>query len=567
MNTIKGGGNFSRRRAFTQIRGVISGVFLAAFLASAAKASVPILPGGGGTNSGPAILPIQTWSFYDHTNWTDNAGYPPVSFGNLNYSWLGNGSSLVVATNIAAWLQYNVWETNGTTNLTVDSGTVSFWFASSSWSSTNAGGMGPGEWTQLIDVGELTTNAVCGYWGLSIDPDGQNLWFVSQDGGGNTYTLSTPASWTPNYFHFVTLTYCSTNVSIYLDGELATNDPGGLSIWPSSEVLSNGVFFGSDTNGLMEAQGMFDTVQTYNYPLSADAIQSIFNQNILWYEMDPYNTAMANFSSAPTSQTTYAPYNDVITGPGNLVTGTNVADCIDGTNLWNVWITNVIAKAAGSGNMTISFTIEGSSNTVPSVPFDVFANSVLSFGPNGVPWAWEGQGYRCINYTLTVPSATCFLILGTPQDSDGDGLTDAYESLVSKSNPNSYSTDGTGMADGWEVLYFGHTGVAPNGDPDGDGLTTFQEWLMNSENYNPVKWNSFTNSVVGDGYQNYSGDGLANLMQASFGGNMLTNNVTWRINTSGDGLSDEYKTMAGLSTNSAVASPGLPTGYSLNPIP
>jgi len=165
-----------------------------------------------------------------------------------------------------------------------------------------------------------------------------------------------------------------------------------------------------------------------------------------------------------------------------------------------------------------------------------------------------------------MPNTACFLILGTPQDSDHDGLTDAYELLVSKSDPNNSSTDGTGMADGWEVLYFGHIGVSPIGDPDGDGLTTFQEWLMRSQGYNPVNWNSFTNSPVGDGYQNYSGDGLANLMQGAFGGNMLTNNTAWKVNTAGDGLPDEYKVMVGLPTNSAQPAPGLPA-YSMNPIP
>jgi hypothetical protein len=176
-----------------------------------------------------------------------------------------------------------------------------------------------------------------------------------------------------------------------------------------------------------------------------------------------------------------------------------------------------------------------------------------------------GQGGHFTNYTLYVTSQNAFLILGTPQDTDGDGLTDAYELLVSHSNPTNYSTDGNGMADGWEVLYCGHTGVAPNGDPDGDGLTTFQEWQMRSKGYNPVQWDSFTNSVVGDGYQDYSGDGLANLMEGAFGGNMMTNNPAWEANASGDGFSDEYKTMVGLNTNSAAPVLSLPT-YSKNPL-
>jgi hypothetical protein len=305
-------------------------------------------------------------------------------------------------------------------------------------------------------------------------------------------------------------------------------------------------------------------VQTYNAPLSAGDVQTLFNGILPYYKMDPVNMAMIRIASASSAQTTFTPNSDVITGSGNLQwLAANTNNCEDGPTAWTVWLTNVVARAAGKGTMNLQFTIAGGAD---GIPFDVFVNSQLSFGPGGVPWAWEGQGYHCNTYLLTVPSSTCFLILGTPQDSDGDGLTDAYELLVSKSNPNAYSTDGTGMADGWEVLYFGQTGVSPAGDPDGDGLTTFQEWLMNSQGYNPVKWNSFTNSVVGDGYQNYSGDGLANLMQASFGGNMLTNNPTWKVDTDGDGLPNEYKVMVGVSTNSPPSAPGLPN-YSPNPVP
>ena len=78
---------------------------------------------------------------------------------------------------------------------------------------------------------------------------------------------------------------------------------------------------------------------------------------------------------------------------------------------------------------------------------------MLSFGPNGFPWAWLGQGLHCNTYTLAgLPNTTCFLILGTPLDTDGDGLTDAYEKLVSKTDPNNPDTDGDGIPDGWSVL-------------------------------------------------------------------------------------------------------------------
>jgi hypothetical protein len=111
------------------------------------------------------------------------------------------GSSLVVDTNVPAWLQYNVYESDGTSNLTVNVGTVMFWFGPASWSGTNAGGTGPGQWSQLIDVGEWTPGASSGYWGLAVDPPGANLWFLAQDGAGDTYSLSAPIAWTTNYFH------------------------------------------------------------------------------------------------------------------------------------------------------------------------------------------------------------------------------------------------------------------------------------------------------------------------------------------------------------------------------
>ena len=48
---------------------------------------------------------------------------------------------MVDSTN-AAWLQYNVVEADGATNLTVDQGTVFFWFAPD-WASADQGGIGP----------------------------------------------------------------------------------------------------------------------------------------------------------------------------------------------------------------------------------------------------------------------------------------------------------------------------------------------------------------------------------------------------------------------------------------
>src|SRR5690242_7094434 len=83
---------------------------------------------------------LNSWSF-SGTNWISDLGYPPISSTNINPSQLGNGTSLFLDSANPAWLQYNVFENDGSTNLTVDSGSISLWF-SPNWASatTNQNG-------------------------------------------------------------------------------------------------------------------------------------------------------------------------------------------------------------------------------------------------------------------------------------------------------------------------------------------------------------------------------------------------------------------------------------------
>ena len=442
MNTITAGPGkgIAQSHVVTLARALV----VAGVLFCAGNALAQPLPGSGA----PTNKPIASWSFRNQTNWTSDQGYAPISFTNLNFSVLGDGASLVVDTNLPAWLNFHVIEpSTGATNLVLNApGSLTFWFAPE-WATTNGG---PGQWSELFGVGEWTTNAAYGYWGLSVDAPGSNLWFQAQDGAGNSYGLSAPISWRTNYFHYVALTYSSTNVSLYLDGQLATNDPGGLSVWPGTNAVSAGIYFGSDTNGLLQADGLFNLVQAYSYPLSPNDVQKFFNWNYGYYIMNPNNKAMMHIVSASSNPSTSPSTPDVITGQGNLlILVSNVTPCVSvSTN--QVWLTNVTASVAGNGTMGIIFTIEGG---LPNVPYDVFANTVLSFGTNGVPWAWMGQGYQCNTYMLTnLPNTTCFLILGTPQSTCGCGLTDAYQLLVSKTDPTNPYSDMDGLLTGWDIL-------------------------------------------------------------------------------------------------------------------
>ncbi|MCX6902462.1 MAG: hypothetical protein NTW03_03050 [Verrucomicrobia bacterium] len=364
----------------------------------------------------------------------------------MSTTLLGNGSTLVVDSTNAAWLQYNVIDNDGYTNLAVDQGAVIFWFAPN-WASTNAGGTGPGVWGRLIEAGSYTEDASYGWWSLYVDSDGANIFFSAQTNGGLGATyLSAPIDWTSNSWHYIALNYTSSNSALYLDGTAVTN---GLPVtyWPGSDVLSNGFWIGSDSNGVAQAHGAFDDFYTYDCPLSPSTIAlNYLTYSMFWYGATNY----PRITSAPTSPE-IPPLFNANTGYGFLLT--NVGSATGCTTSSNVWITNVVGTHATNGTMTmnVTFSIIGGTN---GLPYDVFANSVLAPASDTIhPWAWMGQGYPCNRYMLTNLPLTTFLILGTPQDLDGDGLTDAYERLVSKTDPNKADTSGDGMLDGWKVFW------------------------------------------------------------------------------------------------------------------
>jgi hypothetical protein len=420
---------------------LVHAIIVAGFLSAAVSGLAQMLPpiaGGGLTNA-----PLNSWSFNDTNTWASDSSNPPASFSNITGSWFGDGTSVTLDSTNPAWLNYNVYEASGATNLMVAQGSFFLWFAPA-WAGTNEGGSGPGQWGRLIEVGAYTPDASFGWWSLYCDPAGANLYFSVQPGDGSTTTcLTAPIAWTSNYWHFVALSYCATNTALYVDGLLVTNG-AGLSNWPGTNALAGGFYLGSSSNGLNQASGSFDDLYTYNVPLSASAIANGFNSFWPDYYLTPENY-LADIISAPSNPSTNIVTPDVITGAGDLQ-WVGTATPVYSTNAFTVWITNVTAAVQGDGSMNITFTIQGG---LPGYNYDAFVTGAL--GASAV-WYWMGQGTNSGIYTLNVVATDAFLMLGTPQDSDGDGLTDAYELLVSHTDPHNPYSNLDGILDGWEIL-------------------------------------------------------------------------------------------------------------------
>ena len=505
-------------------------------------ATLPVQAGGpGGFNSAPTNTPLDSWSFEDSTYWTSDYGYAPVSFTNLAFSSLGNGASLVVDTNIPAWLNYNVYESDGTTNLIVNYGTLTFWFAPGSWSSTNAGGTGPGEYGRLFEVGSYTTNSSYGWWSVYVDSGGNNLFFSAQtnDLSSNITTYVTaPISWTNNYFHFIALTYSPTNTSLYLDGALATNGPG-VTVYPGTNVLANGFCIGSDTNGVWQAHGMFNMVQTFGYPLSSNDVQTFFDWYYGYYMINPYNTS----------------YSDSSSSQGPLPSS---------TNLW-------LNPISISNNLATLFLM----NSTADILYEIQCTTNLSHPQ----WTSDGfiSGSELTNLTaasLAVgKSGNLFLRIRNWEDDTGTGIPDWWwlQYFGQITNVNAFAEDAAG--DGYTDLQKFQMGLNPTnyynpsaptnfaGCFDATGTNVFLEWtpapgpvanyliqrgVLNTNTGNYAYTPIGTASSNADYYEdigaisnNNAGNNIYTLEAAYQGGNITatdTWHVSWYVNSGEFGL-------------------------------
>jgi len=116
---------------------------------------------------------------------------------------------------------------------------------------------------------------------------------------------------------------------------------------------------------------------------------------------------------------------------------------------------------------------------------------------------------------------------GNATDTDGDGIPDYLEDLNGNglydggdpSNWLLFSTDGTGMSDGWEIRYFGAIGANPNADPDSDGLSNLQEFQFG---LNPL----VDDSTQGGSRLNYTydADGWLNTVSGARSGSITLDN-------------------------------------------
>lgn len=156
-----------------------------------------------------------------------------------------------------------------------------------------------------------------------------------------------------------------------------------------------------------------------------------------------------------------------------------------------LWL-EISSSTNPSTNLSVSSFVIHSPET--NGVYDLFMTTNLSpdvAGLNLTNWTWL---LRCApgqtNLVVTNPPLSeAYFRLAKTNDLDADGLTDAFEMLVSHSYVTNADTDGDGLPDGWEWNNFGNFDQTATNDYDGDFVDNGTEYT-NSTNPNKITFDS-----------------------------------------------------------------------------
>jgi hypothetical protein len=207
-----------------------------------------------------------------------------------------------------------------------------------------------------------------------------------------------------NHWQFVALTYSPTNSALYLDGQLATNGSGVL-YYPSAAVrATNGFSIGSDTSGLNLAQGQFDRLRTFNYPVDGGLISNYYQAVIRAYGGGAPSRPSGGFLAGSSGS-----------GSAGMLPG------LDG---------------CGQNPLTmLAPKFQGTSVRLDFVPIPSQSQYDLFYSTTLTNWLYFGRTNSTNFLVPNPPMPNAVYVLGTMQDSNGDHVTDAWQLLIAHTDP------------------------------------------------------------------------------------------------------------------------------------
>jgi hypothetical protein len=252
---------------------------------------------------------LTKWRF-DGTDISGALRPTPLTALNIELVESWSGYALSMTGTKPRLLEYRLVENSGRTNLDLQNGSLRFWFRPD-WTSGGLGGGGSGGYGRLVEAGDCTASADALCWSLFFTPDGNELRFGLQAGGRPVADcLQAPIAWQAGEWHLITLTYSSDGSVLFLDGE-RVGEGKGPPAWLVAAAGSESVFcIGGDASGDNLAQGQFDELATFGYPLTDTEVMRHYQK--LWptVRLGPVTPEEKQAEAAAWAMQTYLTPND-----------------------------------------------------------------------------------------------------------------------------------------------------------------------------------------------------------------------------------------------------------------
>ena len=334
------------------------------------------------------------------------------------------------------------------------------------WYRPDNSGIPAGTTATLLTLVSGNGTSVVAWWSLVITPD-NTLELLCQGDSGPVVCLSAPIVLQGGVWGLVAMGYSETNCALYWGTNLVAAGSGVPAV-PPEAIPFTSLVVGSDLSGQSSsvACGQLEELTTFSgttrfsqvtgHPFG---INPAFDIAAYWNYYSPV-AALGPVTDAEWAAQQQAREQRMAAQQANMLASPMDSGQSDGpgqdpfpcgTNyIYDVWLTNIVVWSNAQSGWNTSLSIGGGTN---GAWYDLFSTTNLSGGSlTNMPWVWLGHWSACDTIVLTnQPGAAAFYILGTPLDSDGDGLTDAYELLISHSNPHLWDSGGDGISDGWKV--------------------------------------------------------------------------------------------------------------------
>ncbi|GEM_PF-5085962 len=345
------------------------------------------------------------------------------------------------------------------------------------------------------------------------DTDDDSLTDVEElDGSSPAGFVSSPFSSTSPIFPEAAVFSLGDPASVLPDGAPAVGSPSRFSnlsawtieAWVLPDTAQTGELLHNSVTPAVTARDNFLLSLTANVPsvsfetfsgLTTTVTANAAIPELAWTHiaavLDPVEQRLSLYINGVLSNSVNAPFAMIVarddSGTGTTNMGGSLNVILDDVRIWS------IARSATDISSNFNYHL----NTPSAIPglvanyrFDDNSSSVLLRAEDSVHPLDDA-------YATSIPAfSSSFPPLPVPVDAFVDG-----SSVLDDSDDN-------GLADWWEIFYFGAIGQDPAGDPDADGLSN--EFEMVLEYTSPTAADSDGNGTA-DGDEDANADGLTNL--------------------------------------------------------